>query len=78
MSWVREVGASSVNTNVVQLIDMLFLMLQVQNGQQVTRGLKNENLRGPAKGTISLVMEVHYNPVRTHWLILAKLMLFDN
>ncbi|XP_064865817.1 multiple C2 and transmembrane domain-containing protein 2-like isoform X2 [Oncorhynchus nerka] len=39
-------------------------LLSVQNGQQVTRGLKNENLRGPAKGTISLVMEVHYNPVR--------------
>ncbi|XP_064807974.1 multiple C2 and transmembrane domain-containing protein 2-like isoform X2 [Oncorhynchus masou masou] len=39
-------------------------LLSVQNGQPVTRGLKNENLRGPAKGTISLVMEVHYNPVR--------------
>uniref|UniRef100_A0A8C8J760 C2 domain-containing protein n=1 Tax=Oncorhynchus tshawytscha TaxID=74940 RepID=A0A8C8J760_ONCTS len=36
----------------------------LSNGQPVTRGLKNENLRGPAKGTISLVMEVHYNPVR--------------
>uniref|UniRef100_A0A8C8ESI8 C2 domain-containing protein n=1 Tax=Oncorhynchus tshawytscha TaxID=74940 RepID=A0A8C8ESI8_ONCTS len=39
-------------------------LLTVQNGQQVTRGLKKANWRGPAKGTISLVMEVHYNPVR--------------
>ncbi|XP_041693371.1 multiple C2 and transmembrane domain-containing protein 2 [Coregonus clupeaformis] len=39
-------------------------LLTVQNGQQVTRGLKKANLGGPAKGTISLVMEVHYNPVR--------------
>uniref|UniRef100_A0A8C7VUM9 Multiple C2 domains, transmembrane 2a n=1 Tax=Oncorhynchus mykiss TaxID=8022 RepID=A0A8C7VUM9_ONCMY len=39
-------------------------LLTVQNGQQVTRGLKKANWGGPAKGTISLVMEVHYNPVR--------------
>uniref|UniRef100_A0A674E9Y4 Multiple C2 domains, transmembrane 2a n=1 Tax=Salmo trutta TaxID=8032 RepID=A0A674E9Y4_SALTR len=39
-------------------------LLTVQNGQQVTRGLKKANWEGPAKGTISLVMEVHYNPVR--------------
>ncbi|XP_010891012.2 multiple C2 and transmembrane domain-containing protein 2 [Esox lucius] len=39
-------------------------LLTVQNGQQVTGMLKKANLEGLSKGTISLEMEVHYNPVR--------------
>ncbi|KAJ8003242.1 hypothetical protein DPEC_G00167370 [Dallia pectoralis] len=39
-------------------------LLSIQNGQQVTQMLKKANLEAPAKGALSLEMEVHYNPVR--------------
>ncbi|KAL0968270.1 hypothetical protein UPYG_G00264580 [Umbra pygmaea] len=39
-------------------------LLTIQNRQEVTQMLKKVNLEGPAKGAISLEMEVHYNPIR--------------
>ncbi|XP_067090732.1 multiple C2 and transmembrane domain-containing protein 2 [Osmerus mordax] len=39
-------------------------LLFVPNGQQVSYQLKKEDLGRPSKGTITLVMEVIYNPIR--------------
>ncbi|KAM9816149.1 multiple C2 and transmembrane domain-containing protein 2-like isoform 1-T2 [Syngnathus typhle] len=39
-------------------------LLTVQNEQQICLYLKKEDLSGPAKGTITLVLEVIYNKVR--------------
>ncbi|XP_022535454.2 multiple C2 and transmembrane domain-containing protein 2 [Astyanax mexicanus] len=39
-------------------------LLTVSNGQQITSLLKKEDLTGPSKGSITLEMNVVYNPVR--------------
>ncbi|XP_062403637.1 multiple C2 and transmembrane domain-containing protein 2 [Sardina pilchardus] len=39
-------------------------LLSIQNGQAVTRHLKKDDLAAASKGTISLEMDVIYNPVR--------------
>ncbi|XP_072551589.1 multiple C2 and transmembrane domain-containing protein 2 [Salminus brasiliensis] len=39
-------------------------LLTVSNGQQITSFLKKEDLTGPSKGSITLEMNVVYNPVR--------------
>ncbi|KAJ8417572.1 hypothetical protein AAFF_G00224150 [Aldrovandia affinis] len=39
-------------------------LLSVPNGQQISCMLRKENLQGPSKGTISLELEVIFNPVR--------------
>lgn len=41
------------------------MILQVQNGQQICLLLKKEELGCAAKGTITLVLEVIYNKVRS-------------
>lgn len=46
-----------------QYIDRVFL--QVQNGQQICLLLKKEELGCAAKGSITLVLEVIYNKVRS-------------
>ncbi|XP_051580121.1 multiple C2 and transmembrane domain-containing protein 2-like isoform X2 [Myxocyprinus asiaticus] len=39
-------------------------LLSVSNGQQITRMLKNNNLSRAAKGSITLELDVIYNPIR--------------
>ncbi|XP_063053552.1 multiple C2 and transmembrane domain-containing protein 2 [Engraulis encrasicolus] len=39
-------------------------LLWIADGQTVTRQLKKDDLSGPSKGTITLEMELIYNPVR--------------
>ncbi|XP_073706261.1 multiple C2 and transmembrane domain-containing protein 2 [Garra rufa] len=39
-------------------------LLNVSNGQQITRWLKNNNLSRTTKGTITLELNVLYNPIR--------------
>ncbi|XP_051953305.1 multiple C2 and transmembrane domain-containing protein 2 isoform X2 [Xyrauchen texanus] len=39
-------------------------LLSVSNGQQITRMLKNNNLSRAAKGSITLELDVMYNPIR--------------
>ncbi|KAL1256767.1 hypothetical protein QQF64_012312, partial [Cirrhinus molitorella] len=39
-------------------------LLTVSNGQQITRGLKNNNLSSTTKGSITLELNVLYSPVR--------------